>query len=167
MRVLTTKHCFVYWNPIHSELYIILRQKEMAESLMKTKQSSLLWIRIFQTLYQQRASGWIYNHLLWLHSTIKKCIILEVVKYFCFVRLHILKICSDIAEWNVCLTSLPKSRSMANEPKANAEKNHLELLLLSSLLDQTKQARYLLAWGVLQPSTVLCCTDIWSLLYPT
>lgn len=70
LRVLKTKHCFVYRNPIHSRLYIMLGWK-MAVSLMKTKQMSLLWTRLFQTLYQQRASSWIYN-LIWLYSAIKK-----------------------------------------------------------------------------------------------
>lgn len=121
---------------------------------MKTKQSSLLWIRIFQTLYQQRASSWIYNHLLWLHSAIKKCIILEAVKYLCFIRLHILKICSDIVGWSVCLASLCKPRSVANEPKVNAEKNHLKTFASFLLSYQAKQTRYLLAWAVLQPRTV-------------
>lgn len=140
----------------------------MAGSLMKTKQSSLLWIRIFQTLYQQRASSWIYNHLLWLHSAIKKCIILEAVKYLCFIRLHILKICSDIVGWSVCLAFLCKPRSVANEPKVNAEKNHLKTFA-SFLLSYTKRSRpdiysHELSYS---PELSLCRTEIWSLLYPT
>lgn len=81
LRVLKTKHCFVYRNPIHSRLYIMLGWK-MAVSLMKTKQMSLLWTRLFQTFYQLRASSWIYN-LIWLYSAIKKSIILEVLKHLC------------------------------------------------------------------------------------
>lgn len=79
--VLKPMHCFVYRNPIQSRLYIMLGWK-MAVSWMKTKQISLLWTRLFQTLYQLRASSWIYN-LIWLYSAIKESIILEVLKHLC------------------------------------------------------------------------------------
>lgn len=132
LRVLKTKHCFVYRNPIHSRLYIMLGWK-MAVSLMKTKQMSLLWTRLFQTLYQQRASSWIYN-LIWLYSAIKKSIILEVLKRLCLHGYNTEKTHAGIPGWSMCLTSLPKPSSTANEPPIKAGQSTTETCSCSSLL---------------------------------
>lgn len=133
MRVLKSKRCFVYRNPIHIRLYIMLGWK-MAVSLMKTKQMSLLWTGIFQTLYQLRASSWIYN-LIWPYSEIKKPIIWEELNHLCLHGYNIEKIHGGVAGWSMCLTSLPKPSSTVNEPLIKAGKSTKETCSCSSLLD--------------------------------
>lgn len=72
------------------------------------------------------------------HMTIfhnKKHIILEAVKHFCLHSYNIENGHSNIPGWNMCLASLPKPGSAANEPLIEAEKSTKETCFSASLLD--------------------------------